>query len=68
MAPPGLPSLSTRDILVAQPFDAGRFRVLRRIRPIADQVSWNGNVNHSAFSVSTNGRPGIHRAVGKGSL
>ncbi|HVS88109.1 MAG TPA: protein kinase [Candidatus Acidoferrum sp.] len=65
-APPGLLLYPRGDILVAQPFDADRFRVSGESVPIADQVSWNGNVNHSAFSVSTNGVLAYTRAVGKG--
>ena len=65
-APPGLLLYPRGDILAAQPFDAGRFRVSGESVPIADQVSWNGNVNHSAFSVSTNGVLAYTRAVGKG--
>jgi eukaryotic-like serine/threonine-protein kinase len=65
-APPGLLLYPRADILVAQPFDADRFRVSGESVPIADQISWNGNVNYSAFSVSTNGVLAYTRAVGKG--
>ena len=52
--------------LVAQPFDADHFRILGEPVTIADQVSANGNVDSSAFSVSATGILAYKRAVGEG--
>jgi len=53
------------NVLVAQRFDADRLRVLGEPVTIADQVSANGNVDYSSFSVS-NGVLAYQRTVGEG--
>jgi len=52
--------------LVAQPFDADHFRISGEPVTIADQVSANGNVDFSSFSVSANGVLAYKGAVGEG--
>jgi serine/threonine protein kinase/Tol biopolymer transport system component len=64
--PPGYLLYPQGNLLVVQPFDADRFRVSGETVPIADQVSFNGNVNYSSFSVSANGVLAYTRAVGEG--
>jgi serine/threonine protein kinase/Tol biopolymer transport system component len=54
------------NLLVAQMFDTDRFRVSGEAVPIADQVSFNGNVNYASFSLSANGVLVFTRAVGEG--
>ena len=65
-APPGFLLYPRGNSLVAQPFDAGQARVSGEPVTIADQVSFNGNVNRSGFSVSANGVLAYTPAVGEG--
>jgi eukaryotic-like serine/threonine-protein kinase len=65
-APPGYLLYPQGNLLLVQPFDADRLRVSGESVPIADQVSFNGNVNYSSFSVSANGVLAYTRAVGQG--
>ena len=65
-APPGLLVYPHGNVLVAQQFDADHFRLSGEPVPTVDQVSWNGNVNRSSFSVSANGVMVYRRNVGEG--
>jgi Tol biopolymer transport system component len=53
-ASPGWLLFPRGNILMAQPFDPDHYRVSGEPLTIADQVTWNGNVSYSAYSVSSN--------------
>jgi serine/threonine protein kinase len=65
-AAPGWLFYPQGNTLVAQRFDATHFQVSGEPITIADQVSANGNVQHSTFSVSANGVLAYMRAAGGG--
>jgi serine/threonine protein kinase/Tol biopolymer transport system component len=65
-APSGFLLYPRGDVLVAQPFDADHFRVSGEPVTVADQVSANGNVDFSTFSMSANGVLVYKRGVGEG--
>jgi serine/threonine protein kinase len=64
--PPGFLLYPRGNLLLAQRFDADHFRLSGEPVPIADDISWNGNVNLSAFSVSANEVLVYTRNVGEG--
>lgn len=65
-APPGWLLFPRGNTLVGQRFDPDQFRLSGEPVPIADEVSWNGNVNLASFSVSANGVLVYTRNVGEG--
>ncbi len=65
-APPGWLLYPRGNTLVAQAFDSDRLRVSGEPIPLADQISFNGNVSLSPFSASGNGVLVYTKAVGEG--
>ena len=53
-------------LLLAQPFDANHLRTSGEPVTIADQVSWNGNVDYTSFTTSTNGLLAYMGVTGQG--
>ena len=43
------------NVVLAQPFDADRFRISGEPVAVADQVSASGNIDYASFSASANG-------------
>ncbi|HET9409822.1 MAG TPA: protein kinase [Candidatus Sulfotelmatobacter sp.] len=63
---PGFLLYPRSNLLMAQPFDAARLRTSGEPIIVADQVSWNGNVDYTSFTASDNGSLAYMGVTGQG--